>query len=231
MIGDKIMKVLKLGSKGSDISALQQSLSPKYYRGKIDGDYGPLTEAAVRAFQTTEFATGVFDERTSIALETAKETGPKFTDAPVSVPSTRGQLVRIFGDIKYVNTEGGQIKITNDWAKKNMVKAELPIVGKRWVHRKLEDYFATALRLIELEGFGGEITQFGTWSPRHILHNPKKPLSLHSWGIACDINWFENHYKGESKLHPIVVNAFKSIGFTWGGDWRTKDPMHFQYYK
>lgn len=223
------MKTLKRGAKGTAVRALQSKLSPKHYKGKTDGDFGPMTETGVRDFQVLHFSTGVFDERTSIALdEVLDAANPRLPK--VLVPSTRAQMARIFGDIKYVNTAGGQVRITNGWARRNMVKVELPIVGRRWIHRKLVAHFSAALRYIEGEGLANEISQFGTWAPRHILHNPRKPLSLHSWGIAVDINWFENHYGDKSSLHPVIIEGFKKFGFTWGGDWRTKDPMHFQYF-
>lgn len=44
---------LQAGSTGDDVSELQTQLqSGGYYSGPIDGDYGPSTEAAVRAYQS-----------------------------------------------------------------------------------------------------------------------------------------------------------------------------------
>lgn len=47
---------VKKGSKGSTVRLLQESLksfpNPHYDPGPIDGDFGPLTETAVKAFQT-----------------------------------------------------------------------------------------------------------------------------------------------------------------------------------
>jgi peptidoglycan hydrolase-like protein with peptidoglycan-binding domain len=47
---------VKKGSKGSAVRLLQEILKgfadPKYDPGPIDGDFGPLTETAVKAFQT-----------------------------------------------------------------------------------------------------------------------------------------------------------------------------------
>lgn len=52
--------------------------------------------------------------------------------------------------------------------------------------------------------------------------------SLHSWGIAVDLNAFENQLGMPSKLSPEFVECFKSSGFDWGGDWKRIDAMHFQ---
>jgi hypothetical protein len=75
-------------------------------------------------------------------------------------------------------------------------------------------------------------------------------LSHHSYGWAIDINPLQNPYvaadgsvlrraarpfldrtlreEGMIHRHDVVVRAFASIGWEWGGDWHTlKDYMHF----
>jgi peptidoglycan hydrolase-like protein with peptidoglycan-binding domain len=47
------MPTLKKGSKGELVKTVQKILlSTKDYKGAIDGDFGPATETAVKAFQT-----------------------------------------------------------------------------------------------------------------------------------------------------------------------------------
>jgi D-alanyl-D-alanine carboxypeptidase len=74
--------------------------------------------------------------------------------------------------------------------------------------------------------------------------------SNHAYGLAIDLNPRENPYIGcgrtrdrasaryadRAKLRkgmvtPAVVEAFRSIGWGWGGDWtgQTKDYMHFSH--
>lgn len=56
-------------------------------------------------------------------------------------------------------------------------------------------------------------------------------LSLHSWGIAIDLNAASNPLGStdRSKQPPELVAAFKRHGFWWGADYHNrKDPMHFQ---
>lgn len=73
-----------------------------------------------------------------------------------------------------------------------------------------------------------------------------KKLSMHSYGFAIDINPVQNPYiKGDIVLpegavyDPAkpgtltrdcpVVKAFISLGWTWGGDWKSlKDYQHFE---
>jgi hypothetical protein len=53
-------------------------------------------------------------------------------------------------------------------------------------------------------------------------------MSLHSWGIAIDVNAFENQLNQIPKLSSGFVKCFKDAGFDWGGDWQRLDAMHFQ---
>ena len=56
-------------------------------------------------------------------------------------------------------------------------------------------------------------------------------MSLHSWGIAIDLNAFENGLNMAPKLSPGFVKCFTDAGFEWGGNWQRKDGMHFQLAK
>lgn len=56
-------------------------------------------------------------------------------------------------------------------------------------------------------------------------------MSLHSWGLAIDVNAAWNGLGMESKLSPEFVKCFTDAGFHWGGEWSRKDPMHFQISK
>lgn len=61
--------------------------------------------------------------------------------------------------------------------------------------------------------------------------------SLHSWGIAIDINPESNPYQRgnygppQTDIPEQVINIFKKYGFAWGGDWAgERDAMHFEWY-
>lgn len=53
--------------------------------------------------------------------------------------------------------------------------------------------------------------------------------SLHSWGIAIDLNAAWNGWNKKPQMSKELVQCFKDAGFDWGGDWKkTPDGMHFQ---
>lgn len=56
-------------------------------------------------------------------------------------------------------------------------------------------------------------------------------MSLHSWGIAIDVNAAWNQLNMTPTLSPEFVKCFTDAGFDWGGTWTRKDGMHFQLAK
>lgn len=86
----------------------------------------------------------------------------------------------------------------------------------------------TALRNLIEQGCSEELrTWDGCFNIRPKKLNPKA-LSLHSWGIAVDINAAWNQLRQKPTLTPGFVKCWKDAGFDWGGDWKIPDGMHFQ---
>ena len=52
--------------------------------------------------------------------------------------------------------------------------------------------------------------------------------SLHSWGVAIDLNAASNPFGHAPKLTAGFVACFTDVGFDWGGVWEKPDGMHFQ---
>ena len=54
-------------------------------------------------------------------------------------------------------------------------------------------------------------------------------MSLHSWGIAIDVNAAWNQLNMTPTLSKEFVNCFVVAGFNWGGNWTGRvDGMHFE---
>lgn len=70
----------------------------------------------------------------------------------------------------------------------------------------------------------------GCWNVRPIVGSTHP--SLHSWGLAIDLN-APLYWLGSSKRQePTLLHLFARRGFFYGGDfYRRPDPMHWQYTK
>lgn len=53
-------------------------------------------------------------------------------------------------------------------------------------------------------------------------------MSLHSWGVAIDVNAAWNAFGAKPTLSELFVSCFTDVGFVWGGTWTKPDGMHFQ---
>lgn len=53
-------------------------------------------------------------------------------------------------------------------------------------------------------------------------------LSMHSWGVAIDVNAAWNQLGKPSTLSPEFVKCFTDAGFNWGGNFPRVDGMHFE---
>lgn len=69
-------------------------------------------------------------------------------------------------------------------------------------------------------------TQDGVFNIR--LTTAGKDQSLHSQGVALDLNAAQNGYNKPTTLSKEFVECFKKAGFDQGGNWNIKDGMHFQ---
>lgn len=73
--------------------------------------------------------------------------------------------------------------------------------------------------------------KYSSLKAQGLFQEANKLMSIHSWGIAVDVNAFENQLNQIPKLSLGFVNCFKESGFDWGGDFKRRDGMHFQLAK
>ena len=76
----------------------------------------------------------------------------------------------------------------------------------------------------------GYVKELKTWDGCFNIRKKRglSSMSLHSWGVAVDVNAFENQLNQTPKLSSGFVKCFKDAGFNWGGDWQRLDGMHFE---
>lgn len=222
--------VLKGAITGRNLATLAEHWQQAHYL-EVDGKIGPETIANLEFAHETD-------------------TSPRGTnwipwDGPLSaIPDSRRQVYETFGN-------PGAGKVDTKWRASNVVTVrDLPGIPHKWwfkCHRLAEPYMREALRRAALSEPEYQIDRAASFVFRHQRHNVARPLSYHSWGIAIDIDAASNsahRFKDDQAPKPWsdkwlelwphglsekFVQAFESVGFTWGGRWsRYADPMHFQ---
>lgn len=79
----------------------------------------------------------------------------------------------------------------------------------------------------------GLVSELKTWDGCFNIRKKRggSTMSLHSWGIAVDMNAYANCFGCKPKLTSKFVKCFTDAGFDWGGVWGKPDGMHFQLAK
>ena len=79
----------------------------------------------------------------------------------------------------------------------------------------------------------GIVGQLKTWDGCFNIRKKRggATSSLHSWGIAIDVNAAWNGFGKTPTMSPEMVKCFTDAGFDWGGTWKKPDGMHFQLSK
>jgi len=122
------------------------------------------------------------------------------------------------------------------------------------VHKLALNAFQKVNDAITKANLGYSFISVFTYNWREAVGVSEKKTSLHSWGIAIDINGSTNPYcpyqwntysnlsseqkekckNGErvTDIPDAVVNIFQANCFKWGGAWDTsKDSMHFEWHQ
>lgn len=249
--------VIQQGSVGTSVSDWQTFLVGRGYSYVIiDGNFGPNTTRATKSWQYSNFLRpdGVVGEKSYIvALSQGLAVHNNgFPDKPATFSAyvSNDERNRIFGKFAYVadpqpdNPE--QIRVTDDWADRNLVHASTPLLAKLKLQKRdyiichrlfaprVEAFFAD----IDAAGLGNRIIAWdGCYVPRFI-RGSRTTLSNHAWGTAFDINADDNALGHQAasvgqrgSVVELVPLAIKH-GLFWG-QWYEgrKDPMHFEHAK
>lgn len=100
--------------------------------------------------------------------------------------------------------------------------------GRITVNSTAADNFVQFLRALNRTGY--KVTSIGSYANRNIAGTNTK--SLHSYGLAVDINPAQNpvtYGKVITNLPKGIGRLAGKYGLAWGGNWNgsKKDPMHF----
>lgn len=224
---------LKKGSSGFEVEALQERLRELgYYGGNIDGEFGPITERGVTLFQKAKGLKddGIVGPKTWAALE-LKEAPQDSSRAPKR-PKNYSDVKTIFGD-----------PLSSGWSKANLAFCEVAPTLKAfpikkgstsrgfYCHKLLVSVFQKVFEEIVLAGLTEEIKTFdGCFNIRKI-RGSSTTMSLHSWAIAIDLNYKGNELGNKDpEMDSRVVSIFEKHGFYWGGNFKRRDGMHFEYF-
>lgn len=130
-----------------------------------------------------------------------------------------------------------QMKYGNPEKETNMVLWDVPkyleigVIPKKLYCNK--DMIAPLTKAFERLIESGAVKELKTWDGCFNIRRKRSGAtpSLHSWGVAVDLNAAWNRM-GETPTMPAsVVKCFEEAGFDWGGKWRRPDGMHFQLKK
>jgi hypothetical protein len=119
----------------------------------------------------------------------------------------------------------------------NMVLWDVPteleigvIPKKLYCNKDLVAPLSLAFKNLITRGFVNELK---TWDGCFNIRKKRglSSMSLHSWGIAIDVNAAWNGLGKTPTLSAGFVKCFTDAGFDWGGTWTRKDGMHFQLSK
>ena len=107
--------------------------------------------------------------------------------------------------------------------------------GNPWGHKiycnfAMHGPLKRAFDLIVSRGLAGELRTYdGSFNIRKMKGG--SGYSVHSWGLAVDLNAGSNAFGDEPSLSPEFVKCFAESGMEWGGLWvpdNVRDGMHFQ---
>jgi hypothetical protein len=138
------------------------------------------------------------------------------------------------GTFSYTPHPDGTVTPQASWVRSYIRTEQVPILGSVTCNKGMLPQLRAALAEVVQRGLADKVhpgEYAGCYYPRYIAHDPAKGLSLHSWGIAVDLNTPGNQRGTVGEMDRQVVSIFKRWGFAWGGDWNYTDPMHFEMAK
>lgn len=107
---------------------------------------------------------------------------------------------------------------------------EIGVIPKKlYCNKDIVPHLSAAFKALIDTGKVAELKTFdGCFNIRY-QRGSRTAASLHSWGIAIDVNAAWNGLGKTPQLSPEFVKCFTDNGFDWGGNFKSRlDGMHFQ---
>lgn len=187
--------------------------------------------AVVRFDGTREELEAAMMTLTDLAVRVQDEAGAAvFRHADAVQPQV--VIKERFGEFSFRGGRGQRVEIDPAWVEANIVTARLPRIGSVTCHREFIEMLRGVMEQLVAEGNGrliGPGSDNGCWNPRFIAG--RRDLSRHSWGIAADINWGNDHDGPRSPVAPALLEAMEEAGITSGHAWTNPDAGHFEWYE
>ncbi|WP_425449880.1 cell wall hydrolase [Dethiothermospora halolimnae] len=192
--GNSSYRLLRFGSRGSDVSSLQSTLNNKgYWAGPVDGIYGPLTEKAVINFQKSNnlLIDGIAGPETQSTLYSANV-------SKASLNTSNNYSKDLYWLSRIVHSEAGGESYTGKVAVGNVV-----------LNRVKSSSFPNSIKEVIFEYYKG-IPQFSPVADGTIYNNPSQESinaakdALKGWRPVGNSTYFFNPDKASAEW--IVKN-------------------------
>lgn len=231
--GSKVGVTTASGVRHMVVGAVAANGVPNLAGGMI----GPATARALGIDQANLLLIGIRDD--ADVKKVGTQLKRRFGDLrfePAAPPAGHAfmsgqQAERLIGSFSYVANPDGTITQDKAWVSRNIVTRRVPILGSATCHKVMIPQLQRALAEIEAAGLTQHIDKAqygGCYVPRFIGRDSNRPLSMHAWGLAIDINTVDNPQGAVPKIDMRVVEIFERWGFRWGGRWSPPDGHHFE---
>ena len=244
--------VLRLGSGSNAPEVHVGAYAPLVNQPVPSGGSRPVVQAVVNSARGEQLGipegnallidTGVFSpseltEQVEAVLAshapdaTVQVVALEFDNTAQTAVLTGASVSDAVGHFTYTNGPDGTVVPDPQWVREYVRTEDVPILGTVTCNKAMLPQLRGALAEVQRLGLADAIhpeEYAGCYYPRYIGRDPGNGLSLHSWGIAVDLNVPGNQRGTVGEMDRTVVAVFKRWGFAWGGDWSYTDPMHFE---
>ena len=158
----------------------------------------------------------------------------------VKLPNGLSEIHSVFGIPDYQIDENGLVQVGPFW-KSKMTIIRVPfemkldwnpsftsseIICHKFVANDLLDIFEEISNKV---GLSSSVESYGGCFVPRMGRYERKKLSIHTWGIAVDLNGCANEYGKYGNMSKFVVDIFEEHNWKWGGLLDPPDGSHFQY--